>query len=194
VVKDRVCAEWLQCGGGVQLPDGSFSCLDLVRCKGADPKNPSNCTQLVALTSEPEVQTFDFATSVDQTRYLSGYSHVGLNWGNDQSIEGYYSPENMEQVGQKIAVTNNSFEGFGPVELVNEPEIDGWTPNWASNTSNRAAQYNYECSYSLDTRHVFAGQYSLNLTLRNKTTDPQADTICPFSSRGGDDGLRIFES
>ncbi len=191
VVKDRECSEWLQCGGAIQVSEGEYSCLDLVRCKGLNPENSSECADLVPPTSAPEVQTFDFGTEVDKTRYLSGYSHVGLDWGDGNVIEGYYSPENMQQVGHKVKVDNGSFENFSG-DLDSSPNIKNWLANWADSEGINGFYTTRDyCSYSLDTNKVLAGQYSLSITLREE--DPDNDqTICPFSSRGGNDNGFYF--
>ena len=63
------------------------------------------------------------SNNVDQLRNLSGYSRVGFAWAADKRVAGYYSPENMSQLGVTINVDNNSFEN----------DISNWLPDVPNN-------------------------------------------------------------
>ncbi len=57
--------------------------------------------------------------SIEDIRYLSGYSKAGINWtgfgpGKNGTIYGYYPYSKMYEVGNKASVNNGSFEEVAP--------------------------------------------------------------------------------
>ena len=134
------------------------------------------------------------ANEVDTIRNLSGFSHVGLQWSADRVINGYYSPENMSQLGGKINVYNSGFESFsGDIENPDGDSltVDGWL---ASNPSDEGEEVSDDyrtnpavCGYQLETDNIYAGNYSLKLA----TIASDADAFCRFSSRSGGENKRF---
>jgi hypothetical protein len=198
-----------------------YACVDLVRCKKLDPANPTNCLEIVPSTSQSaggnpggaqqiagvpgaganqgpvqrlsQELTFSAKDDVEAIRNLSGFSHVGLQWSDGRVINGYYSPENMSQLGSKISIYNSGFEGFsGDIEnpVGDSLTVDGWlanNPSYEGTAVNDDYLNNPLCSYQLETNNVYAGSYSLKLS----TITSGADAFCRFSSRSGAENKRF---
>ena len=142
VNRDRICDQWLYCNAAVQVVNNKGAdedvCFSVGLCDEMD--EGGNCANIVdnAFVGNSNGELTFMATELDnevgEIKNLSGYSKVGLDWGQRCSmsgvecngdgdcilgnqdtcevakIDGYYPYNIMQEVGLPISIANFGFE------------------------------------------------------------------------------------
>ncbi|HPA25471.1 MAG TPA: cohesin domain-containing protein [bacterium] len=114
VEPDRICDKWLYCRSEVEVVNTKNLkenlCFDLGICDEKD--KFGNCVasgDLLNLVSGSE-QTYKHPLAVNSIENLSGLAKVGLDWGDNKIINGYYNYTNMKTTGLDLYIPNADFE------------------------------------------------------------------------------------
>ncbi len=114
VEPDRICDKWLYCRSEVEVVNTKNLkenlCFDLGICDEKD--KFGNCVasgDLLNLVSGSE-QTYKHPLAVNSIENLSGLAKVGLDWGDNKIINGYYNYANMKTTGLDLYIPNADFE------------------------------------------------------------------------------------
>ena len=113
--------------------------------------------------------------SIEDIRYLSGYSKAGINWtgfgaGKDGTIFGYYPYSKMYEVGNKASIKNGSFEEVAPEDpdtaglsqTDNYPFVGWRTDKYSGCLESGGGSI---CSVSVDTKNKVDGNNSAKLSI-----------------------------
>ncbi len=146
VERDRECEQWLFCRSALQIVNKSKQtenmCFDLGLCEELGPDG--GCAKIVTADLQAE-QIFQTPAMVDQVANLSGLSKVGLQWGKDKLVNGYYPYPAMKTAGESIKIPNGDFEG-------------GSTYPWSADKTVDRAEIRLATDVSEKTNHVLVIQ------------------------------------
>lgn len=115
VNRDRVCDKWLYCRSAVQVVNANNEkenlCFDLGVCDEQDADG--NCIstgslQDMGITAVDQI--FSYPEQSNLVANFSGLAKIGLNWGNGEVVDGYYSYARMQPEGLDINIPNANFE------------------------------------------------------------------------------------
>lgn len=173
---DRECGEWLSCASNIvrTSPDGSQKnvCLSVVACSLLNENGECERQRLYEPAGN---QVFQIPAQAEQLKNISGFSKVGLEWGNfpTQSLEGYYPYDQMTEVGEGSDLINGNFEQAFP----GTSQPVGWRSGDLDLTASTTIWEPFRFSLASDPRFIKEGGSYLQLNADHKAVSEVIDIV-----------------